>query len=109
MKLYFVESGTASNYIMAETSRGILCNNCTPDGCWAGISLYGYNDEGERIDYEALAKKLFEATDPDLCESDLYWMGEPCCSSLAEWDAGNDAQEPFNRDERYLIGEFGDV
>lgn len=39
MKLYYVESGTADNYIMSVSEDGVCCDNCAPDGMFAGISL----------------------------------------------------------------------
>lgn len=106
MKLYFVKSATASNYVLAETSSGVLCSNCAPDGCWAGISLYGYEDE-EYIDGPTIAARLADATDPDLDEFDLDWMGDPCYESMADWEAEQEAQEPFNRDQLFLVGIYG--
>ena len=105
MKLYFVESATADNYILAETSNGILCSNCAPDGCWGGVSLYSY-DNGEKISGETIAAALAAATDPDLTEDDLAWMGDPCYGSLTDWEAEQAAQKPYNADTLYLIGNF---
>lgn len=108
MKLYLAKCATADNYILAETEDGVLASNCAPDGCWAGIRLYGYDENGEEIDYAALAAKLHDATDPDLCASDLAWMGEPCCPTMADFESKNGEQEPFNQDAFYLIGEYAD-
>ena len=107
MNIYFVTSGTADNYIMVETSEGILCSNCAPDGEFAGVDLSSYGENGEKISGELIAAKIAEALDPDLTEDDLDWMGEPCYSNMAAWKAEQEAAEYFNRDEAFFVGSFG--
>ena len=103
----FVRSGTANNYIMAETSEGVLCSNCAPTGEFAGVDLYGYNANGEIISDKLIAAKIAEALDPDITENDLAWMGAPCYPSIAAWEDEQKAAEPFNRDKAFFIGSFG--
>ena len=107
MNLYFVRSGTSDNYIMAETSEGVLCSNCAPTGEFAGVDLYGYNANGEIISDKLIAAKIAEALDPDITENDLAWMGAPCYPSIAAWEDEQKAAEPFNRDKAFFIGSFG--
>ena len=106
MKLYFVKSATANNYIMAETENGILCSNCAPDGRFAGVSLYGYNLNGESISGERIARQIAERVDPDISADDILWMGDPCYAEMTAWEKEQDAKEPYNRDEKFLIGTF---
>ena len=106
MKLYFVECGTADNYIMADTGAGILCDNCAPDGTFAGVSLYSYDENDEKIPGEEIAAKIAAAIDPDICEDDLVWMGDPVLNNMGEWEAEQNASEQWQRDEAFLIGEY---
>lgn len=102
MKLYFAESATADNYILAEFSDGIRCSNCAPDGRFADVPLWF--SEGETA--ETIVEKIRNSIDPEIGELDLDWMGDPCYKSMHEFVAWNDAQEPFNQDTLYFIGEF---
>lgn len=104
MKLYFVESGTADNYIMVETADGIRCDNCAPDGKFADVPLYSYED-GEKIPPETIAARIREALDPDLSESDIDWM-PICYENIQAWEQAQEEQEYFNRDTAALIAEF---
>lgn len=107
MNLYFVRSGTADNYIMAETSEGVLCSNCAPTGEFAGVDLYGYDANGKKISDKLIAAEIADALDPDITEDDLAWMGDPCYPSIVAWEDEQKAAEPFNRDKAFFIGIFG--
>lgn len=102
MKLYFVESATADNYILAETRRGILCDRFGPDGCFAGIDLCTCD-----TDPETIVSAIREAIDPDIDEYDLDCMGEPILDSIDDFMAEQERLEYFQQDELYFIGEYG--
>lgn len=108
MKLYFVISGTADNYIMSVMEDGVRCHSCEPNGMFAGVDLYTYDELGEKIPGETIAKRIAAAVDPDLCGSDLDWMGDPCFDSFDAWEAFQSEQEYFNQDEEFLVGEYPD-
>ena len=101
MKLYFVESATGYNYVMAETDDGILCSNCAPDGKWGSVDL-----NGPGVNIAEIKTRIYQETAPDLDETDLCWMGDPCYSSMAEWDEEQDELESWQQDRRHFIGEF---
>ena len=103
MKLYFVESGAADNYIMSVSEDGVCCDNCAPDGKFAGISLYSYDENGEKIPGEAIARAIREALDHGGCSIEDFDLGEPCYSSFEDWEAYQVEQEYFNRDTAFLI------
>lgn len=102
MKLYFVKSATADNYILAETDCGILCDNCSPDGCFAGISISTIDTDPEDI-----ISAIREAIDPEIDETDLDYMGEAIYGSIDEFIADQEHFESFDQDELFLIGEYG--
>lgn len=103
MKLYFVESGAADNYIMSVSEDGVCCDNCAQDGKFAGISLYSYDENGEKISGEAIARAIREALDQSGCSIEDIDFGDPCYSSFEDWEADQDEQEDFNRDKAFLI------
>lgn len=103
MKLYFVESGAADNYIMSVSEDGVCCDNCAPDGKFAGIDLCSFNDNGEKIPGEDIARAIREALDQSDCSIEDFDFGDPCYSSLQDWEAEQDEQEYFNRDTAFLI------
>lgn len=103
MKLYFVESGTADNYIMSVSEDGVCCDNCAPDGKFAGIDLYSYDENGEKIPGEDIARAIREALDQSGCRIEDFDFGDPCCRNFEEWEAEQAEQEYFNRDNAFLI------
>lgn len=103
MKLYFVESGTADNYIMSVSEDGVCCDNCAPDGKFSGISLYSYDENGEKISGEAIARAIREALDQSGCSIEDFDLGDPCYRNFEEWEAEQAEQEYFNRDKAFLI------
>ena len=106
MKLYYVISGFADNYILAEMSDGIRCSNCSPDGKFADIALYNYGADGEEISGEEMARRIAEAIDPDISESDLSWMDETDFGTIEDWAQSMYGCEPWQLDEEFFIGEF---
>lgn len=105
MKLYFVKSGTADNYIMSVSEDGVCCDNCAPDGKFAGVSLYGRNEFGEKIPGELIALTIREALEQNDCDLSDFDLGDPCYESMEAWEAEQAACEYFNRDEAFLIAE----
>lgn len=103
MKLYFVEAGAADNYIMSVSEDGVCCDNCAPDGKFAGISLYSYDENGEKIPGESIARAIREALDESGDNIEYFDFGDPCYSSFEDWEADQNAQEPFNRDKAFPI------
>ena len=103
MKLYFVEAGAGDNYIMAVSEDGICCDNCAPDGEFAGIDLSSYDENGEKIPGESIARAIREALDQSGCSIEDFDFGDPCYSSFEEWEAEQAEQEYFNRDNAFLI------
>jgi hypothetical protein len=103
MKLYFVESGTADNYIMSVSDDGVCCYNCAPEGKFAGISLYSYDENGEKIFGEDIARAIRKSLDHSDCNIEDIDFGDPCCSSFEDWEAYQDEQEYFNQDKAFLI------
>ena len=99
MKLYFVESASADNFVLAETSRGVLASNCAPDGCFAGVSLHGE-------DPAAIVAAIRSVIVPDICEEDLDWMGDVCCESVDAFVAEQADWELWQQDRLHLIGEY---
>lgn len=106
MKLYYVISGTADNYILAEMSDGLRWSNCAPDGKFADVSLHNYGADGEEISGEEMARRIAEAIDPDISESDLSWMDETDFETLEDWAKSMDGWEPWQRDKEFFIREF---
>lgn len=104
MKLYFAESASSDNYILAECSDGIRCSNCAPDGRFADVPLWFSDVDGETA--ETVVEKIRSSIDPEIGELDLDWMGDPCYKSMDEVVAWNDAHGPFNQDTFYFIDEF---
>lgn len=103
MKLYFVESGTSDNYIMSVSENGVCCDNCAPDGEFAGIDLSSYDYSGKKIPGEAIARAIRKALDQNGCNIEEFDLGDPCCSSYEEWEAYQEEQEYYNRDTAFLI------
>lgn len=103
MKLWFVKSATADNYILAETDDGLFADSCAPDGCFAGISLCNVDEMGNEISGEVIAERIAKAIDPDLSDADLSWMGEPILESFEAWEADQANYEPFTQDEAFPI------
>lgn len=99
VRIYFMESATADNYIAVETSEGVRFSNCAPDGRFAGVSLQT-NDERKAID---VVFEIVSAIDENVSEDDMAWMGEPVCSSMDELKSEIEAQEPFNRDSIWMV------
>ena len=102
VKLWFVESGTGDNYVIAETQDGLVFCDCSPTGEFAEVDLYSYGENGERIPGEVIAAKIAAAVDPNLDESDFDYM-EPCWKSFDEWQAEQDASEDWQRDRAFPI------
>lgn len=109
MKLYFVKSGTADNYVLAVTPRGAFCEHVDYiTGLYCGVDLYSYDENGEEIGGEVIAARIAEAFRTNYeCHASDY-TEEPCYSSFEEWEAEQDSSEYFNRDEAFLIGEYDD-
>lgn len=105
MKLYFVESGTADNYIMSVSDDGVCCDNCAPSGKFANVDLYSYDENGEKISGETIAKAIREAIKQFGCDITDIDLGGPCFDSMGAWEAHQEAQEYFNRDEAFLIAD----
>lgn len=103
MRLYFVESGTADNYIMSVSEDGVCCDNCAPDGEFLGIDLSSYDYSGKKIPGEAIARAIRKALDQSGCSIEDFDFGDPCYSSFEDWEACQDEQEDFNRDKAFLI------
>ena len=103
MKLYFVESGAADNYIMSVSEDGVCFDNCAPDGEFVGIDLSSYDESGEKIPGEAIARAIREALDQSGCNVEDFDFGDPCYSSFEDWEAEQNDQEYFNRDKAFLI------
>ena len=107
MKLYFVESGTADNYIMSVSEDGVCCDSCVPNGRFADVDLCSYNESGEKISGEIIAKAIRDALDQSDCNITDFDLGDPCYDSMEAWEAEQDAQEYFNRDKAFLIADDG--
>ena len=103
MKLYFVESGAGDNYIMAVSEDGVCCDNCAPDGEFAGIDLCSYDESGEKIPGEDIARAIRASLDQSGCSIEDIDFGDPCCRNFEEWEAEQARQEYFNRDKAFLI------
>lgn len=111
MKIYFAKSATADNYICAEFSDGVRCSSCAPDGYFGDVDIHIHGDaESEEKEIERITTGIREMLgDAVQYPFDYEWMGSPCCASMDELFSANDAQELFNQDKFFLVGEYTDA
>lgn len=101
MKLYFVKSATADNYILADTSRGLIFIDCAPYGSFAEVELSTID-----TDPESIVSAIRYAIDPDIDESDFDYM-PTFMATIDDFIADQERFESFDQDELFLIGEYG--
>ena len=102
MKIWFVESGSADNYIMVAKEDGMLmASNCAPDGMFGEVALYGDRDSdtAEKI-ASAISSMLVECGEQ--YEEDYQYMDDMNIT-YTEWLSEQEKFEQWQRDTAYLV------